>query len=70
MTAPSGNFLNCIVFSKLREDRAAWDKPRFTALRWPDSTRVVVLGQWNEQAKIERGSYIWGKWKGREADSA
>ncbi len=43
--ATSGTFFNCIVLGVLREDRGNLDKPQFAGLRWPGSTRVVVLGQ-------------------------
>src|SRR6266567_262528 len=43
--ATSGTSFNCIVFAVSREDRGNLDKPQFAGIRWPGSTRVVVLGQ-------------------------
>ncbi len=40
----SGTSFNCIVLGMLREDRAAWTSVT-CELRWPRSTKVVVLGQ-------------------------
>ena len=43
--ATSGTSFNCIVFGVSREGWGNLDKPQLAGLRWPGSTRVVVLGQ-------------------------